>query len=377
MNLSPLLQNQSGNPSTGALPGIDDDLLSAVEVALNITSLATLLDGLLPYSLLWSINSECPSECLMSLAPYSSTLQKTMVLLLPSDVLNISGLPPMSAESELFCAASRGYCGADIPLLLYYSTSSNDSYIGLEAEQRPGYSLQNSGQPLCFVWPDVNYTTATTTTTAAATTTTTANSTVVPSYNETSSGTFTDATATSPPPPVNGTVSTTSADGNATTENTSPPPPWVANGTGPTTPPNGNATSVLPPSQPPPANSTAGPPPGGPPDPNNPYNPGGGNGNNEYGRRSARSWPIIAGAVILLGVVVLTVLALSTVKIVRSSRGTAIQPSQDPGSPPPPYPYNHGTATDLPPAPVNAMSAPRPFTVGAPMQFTGAPPGFY
>lgn len=95
MNLSPLLQNQSGNPSTGeslsylvrlprccpsrcasgALPGIDDDLLSAVEVALNITSLATLLDGLLPYSLLWSINSECPSECLMSLAPYSSTLQ--------------------------------------------------------------------------------------------------------------------------------------------------------------------------------------------------------------------------------------------------------------------------------------------------------------
>ncbi|XGW03394.1 hypothetical protein V3C99_014964 [Haemonchus contortus] len=88
-------------------------------------------------------------------------------------------------------------------------------------------------------------------------------------------------------------------------------------------------------------------------------------------RRSSRFWPIALAAVVLLGAVVLTVLALSSLRIIRGNKDR-VAPQKISTSPPPPYnPYSHDPgATSLPPAPFQAMSAPRLFTVGGPMPFS-------
>ncbi|EPB68467.1 zinc finger, C2H2 type [Ancylostoma ceylanicum] len=91
-------------------------------------------------------------------------------------------------------------------------------------------------------------------------------------------------------------------------------------------------------------------------------------------KKSFNFWPLVLAGMVGLGVLVITILALSTITIIRSGRRALIRPQKNSRSPPPPYPYNLDGTSDLPPAPVSSMSAPQPFTVNPTMDIPFVPP---
>ncbi|EYC26467.1 hypothetical protein Y032_0010g1171 [Ancylostoma ceylanicum] len=358
----------------------------------SVTSVAGIpLNALLPLETLSTSSSECPMECLTTLTAYTDKQRGIYVMLRAEDVRQFVGYTALDAPAML-CARSQGYCGADVPLFLYYSDQNRDYYIGLKSNIQPTYSVQYQGSPLCYVWTNSSYSTTTTTTTATSSTTTVLSVTfdnTTTAYNATTSSTFTtssnwtsngntsaawNSTTTTQPSTTNLTsptgnitstttvATTTVVLGNTTvaglsTTTLSTTTTTVTGST--TTLPNTN-TSFIP--------ETTDKSPHGPK------------------KKSFNFWPLVLAGMVGLGVLVITIgskfilidsifqLALSTITIIRSGRRALIRPQKNSRSPPPPYPYNLDGTSDLPPAPVSSMSAPQPFTVNPTMDIPFVPP---
>ncbi|VDM76950.1 unnamed protein product [Strongylus vulgaris] len=292
----------------------------------------------------------------------------TIAMLRPGEVKSFNGYSAMNVDS-LLCAVSQGYCGANVPLYLLYSDAIHDYYIGLQPATFSTYSAQYSGKPLCYVWEDSSSTTTVTTTfTSAVLGISTTTSSILDSTT-TSSSIF-DNNTTITTPFLNNDSTTSNSSTSITNTSSVSSTSTLYNSTTSSLPPENYTTTTL-------------------------------IGNFSTTTTTAESgettnpttlifstttitnerttttpkgakksffsfWPLILAGVVGLGVLVITVLALSTISIVRSGK-RAIRPQKTSSSPPPPYPYNQNLNSELPPAPVSAMSAPQPFLVNTPM----------
>ncbi|ETN78961.1 zinc finger, C2H2 type [Necator americanus] len=269
------------------------------------------LTGALPLETFPSISNGCPVECLTTLTAYKDNKLNTVVMLRPADVNVFTGYTSMNVDS-LVCATSAGNCGAIVPLFLHYSGINQDYYIGWQPEAQSPYSVQYSGNPLCYLWLNSSYVTALNTTISSIILNSTAN------FN---------ASVSTTPNPSSQNLTTTGFSPTTTSQ------PITVNTT----------TTLL---------------------------------NGEKKKRSTSNfWPLVLAGVVGLGVLVITILALSTLSIIRSGR-RAIRPQKTSNSPPPPYPYTQDTSSDLPPAPVSSMPAPQPLSVNAAADLPLAPSGY-
>ncbi|KAL6743344.1 hypothetical protein Aduo_016390 [Ancylostoma duodenale] len=389
----------------------------------SVTSVAGMpLNGVLPLETLTASSSECPMECLTTLTAYTDKLQGTLVMLRPEDVRVFPGYTALDAP-VMFCATSQGYCGSDVPLFLYYSDSNRDYYVGVQSNIQPTYSIQHQGNPLCYVWSNSSSSTTTSSITTTVTTATTTaaiaadTSTAVvtfatsdnttSAYNSTTTSAFTtssnwvlsenstaawNSTTTTQPftvnltsPIDNSTSTTTVATTTSTLVYTTVTGVSTTTLSTTTTTVTGSTTAWF--------NTTT---------PLNPETKE--KGSQEPKKKSFNFWPLVLAGMVGLGVLVITIssievsssrflwiilvsqggkfqlfnsifqLALSTITIIRSGRRALIRPQKNSPSPPPPYPYTPDGSTDLPPAPVSAMSAPQPFTVNPTMDIPFVPP---
>ncbi|KAK6757492.1 hypothetical protein RB195_015363 [Necator americanus] len=310
------------------------------------------LTGALPLETFPSISNGCPVECLTTLTAYKDNKLNTVVMLRPADVNVFTGYTSMNVDS-LVCATSAGNCGAIVPLFLHYSGINQDYYIGWQPEAQSPYSVQYSGNPLCYLWLNSSYVTALNTTISSIIlNSTTANfnasvsTTPNPSSQNLTTTGFSPAT-TSQPITVN--TTTTLLNGSTTTS---------SNSTIGTTSAYVTTTSPFVAS-----NDTI------------PSTPTYDHHGEKKKRSTSNFWPLVLAGVVGLGVLVITILALSTLSIIRSGR-RAIRPQKTSNSPPPPYPYTQDTSSDLPPAPVSSMPAPQPLSVNAAADLPLAPSGY-
>ncbi|KHJ94394.1 hypothetical protein OESDEN_05673 [Oesophagostomum dentatum] len=114
---------------------------------------------------------------------------RTVVMLRPGDVNAFSSYSVMKVDAIL-CAVSQGYCGANVPLYLYYSQSNQDYFVGLESDTYSDYSVLYSGRPLCYVWESSSFSTTTTTAATYAVNATAITTTTVSAYNATTTSTY-------------------------------------------------------------------------------------------------------------------------------------------------------------------------------------------
>ncbi|CAJ0589457.1 unnamed protein product [Cylicocyclus nassatus] len=360
---------------------LNSSLANVISTAGTVSGMFS--SGALPVESFGSLTKECPSECLTTLTAYTDTKQGTFVMLRPGDINSFVNYTPLKADA-LLCAPSEGYCGADKPVYLVYSDLLRDYYIAFQPTAASTYVVQNSGKPLCYVWTSTSSSTTTTTlaTSAMLNGTTTTSATLFD--NSTTLSVFDNSTTTTVPLLSNDTTTTSlftnSSDNSTTTPfNFTTTTPNNVNYTTTTLP--GNLTSVF-------TTTTV----------TFPITVPGGNATTSgittttatslsstttilsstdtstdtstttksYKKKKALSiWPLILAGFVGLGVLVITLLALSTLSIIRSGKRALVQPMKT-TSPPPPYPYHQDPNSELPPQPVTAMAAPQTFTLNAP-----------